>query len=427
MTTDDPSNTYAGRADRHIRYLCEHIGPRPSTGDGERAGAEYAATVMREAGLRGVRLEDFTSPRSTYAPYRRLYATALFGTLLGSRGRRQMDKQAWALVAALLNAVAAWSFVAEADLADNPTHLLLPRGDSRNVVGVIPAREESETPRRRVVLYGHLDTHRTPIFYSNPLWLRLFSLLIGAGFVSLVTNALLYGARALGLPRRTPETGSPTRGFARIVGSGVTVAMRVAHGLQVLGLALTTQADLTPYTVGANDNASGAATALSLGERLAGAPLRRTEVWVVNTGCEEVGSYGIAALLDRHGETLRDALFLDLDMVGIGRPAVIPRQGLLRKVRADDELLAVARDVTLARPDLEAWPHEINAFDDSYKVARRGFRGMTIDAEGPPGSLSAAEHKHWHRLSDTPDRIDRAALGRVHAFIWEMLQRLDDR
>lgn len=404
------SSATLDRADRvyeHISHLAQTIGARPSTGVGEQDAARYAAHILLHAGLKEVRLETFESPRSTYEPYRRVFAAALLGTLL----YRLRPGRATALLGAALSGAAARGFWTEADLADNWTRRLLPRGGSQNVVGVVPAAEEK---RQRVVIYGHLDSHRTPIFYSSALWLRLFSLLLGAAFVSLGLNALLYTARALERVR-----------VDSISGRILAQLQRVASGMQVFSLALTIQADQTPYTAGANDNASGAALALALGECLAAAPLRHTEVWIMNTGCEEVGAYGIAALLDRHGAELRDALFLNFDMVGLGDPAFIPRQGLLRRREADRRLLGAARAVAAAHPELRAWEHEIDAFDDSYMVARRGFRGLTIDAEGPPGSPSAAEHKQWHRPGDTVDRLDRDTLGRVFDFAWQMLLYLE--
>lgn len=48
------------------------------------------------------------------------------------------------------------------------------------------------------------------------------------------------------------------------------------------------------------------------------APLEHTEVWLAFTGAEEVGSVGMHVLLDRCGEQLRDAYFLDFEMVGRG-------------------------------------------------------------------------------------------------------------
>ncbi len=406
----DSAHQYARRAYNHIHELSVGIGARPSTGDGERVAAGYMADVMRAAGMANVRLEPFRSPSSTYAPYQRIFATALAGSLLanvaGPWGK---------LAGALLSALAARGFYDEADLAPGWVRRLVPFGTSQNVVAVIPARQQA---RQRVVLYGHLDTHRTPIFYSSPTWLAWFSRLIGAGFVSLGLNAAIYAGQAL-------AEIAGLRGARGLPKLALRLAQAAATGLQLFGLSVTVQGDLTPYTPGANDNASGAATALALGERLAATPLDHTEVWIVGTGCEELGSHGIAALLHRHGAALRDAFLIGFDMVGIGDPAVVSEQGLLRRRPADATLLAHTRTIAAELPHLRLWEHPISAFDDSYMVARMGFRGITIDAEGRPGSDATPDQKHWHRMSDTIDKVRMVSLAGVHEAAWELLQRID--
>lgn len=49
-------------------------------------------------------------------------------------------------------------------------------------------------------------------------------------------------------------------------------------------------ADATPFSPGANDNASGVAVVLELARRLARDRLRQTEVWLAFTDGEEVGA-----------------------------------------------------------------------------------------------------------------------------------------
>jgi hypothetical protein len=54
---------------KHIRYLTETIGPRGTMTEGERRAAAYAQQVMCSLGLRDVRMEPFTGPRSMWLPY----------------------------------------------------------------------------------------------------------------------------------------------------------------------------------------------------------------------------------------------------------------------------------------------------------------------------------------------------------------------
>lgn len=387
---------YAEVALRHIRYLVETIGPRGSTTPQERQAAEYARDVLQGLGMEA-RLEPFRSGRSTYRPFVLALGASLLGALLCAIIRHPLV----ALLAAVLNGLGAWGMFAELDFTGNWMRWLLPTGPSQNVVGVVPAREET---RRRVVLMGHLDTHRTPVFYSSTIWHRLFVALVGGTLVSMVVGALTYALLA----------------FAGWTWLLFPVA-GLAAAMQLFGLVMCLHADTTPFGPGANDNASGAASVLALGERLAYEPLRHTEVWLVADGCEELGCYGAAALVDTHADELRDAYIIALDIVGAGDPAFLVSDSLLKKYPVDAELLAIGRQIATERPELRAFEHAGLAYTDAAIILKQGFRAFTIDAL-PRDDIGAV---HWHQMADTVDKIELDCLRRVHEFAWEMLQRLD--
>jgi len=394
MTTTD-AQSYAETALEHIRHLAETIGPRGSTTPQEHQAAEYARDVLQGLGL-DARLEPFRSGRSTYHPFVLAFGVALLGVLPYAITRHP----AAALLAAVLNGLGAWGMFAELDLADNWMRRILPTGPSQNTVGVVPASAET---RHRIVLVGHLDTHRTPIFYSSTAWHKLFVTLVGGTLVSMVAGTLIYALLALA-------------GW-----TWLHWVAGLAAAVQTFGLVLCIHADLTPFSPGANDNASGAASVLALGERLAREPLRYTEVWLVADGCEELGCYGAAALVETHADELRDAYLFALDIVGAGDPAFLSSDGLLRKYPVAPELLAIGRQVAAERPELRAFEHVGLAYTDTVAFLKRGFRGFTIDAL-PREEAGAV---HWHQMTDTVDKIELDCLRRVHEFAWDMLQRLD--
>jgi hypothetical protein len=144
-------------------------------------------------------------------------------------------------------------------------------------------------------------------------------------------------------------------------------------------------------------------------------------VWLVADGCEELGCYGAAALVERNADELRDACFIALDIVGAGDPGFLVSDGLLRKYPVDGELLAMGRQIAAERPELRAFEHVGLAYTDTAVVLKRGFRGLTIDALHREGVGGA----RWHQMADTVDKIEPDCLRRVHEFVWEMLQRLD--
>ena len=97
-------------------------------------------------------------------------------------------------VAAFFSALGAWGMLAETDFTANWMRWPLPTADSHNAVGLIPPAGEV---KGRAVLCAHLDTHRTPVFYSSEAWHRLFGLLVGGAFVSMAVGAVAYGLGAL--------------------------------------------------------------------------------------------------------------------------------------------------------------------------------------------------------------------------------------
>jgi hypothetical protein len=391
----EDAHRYTQTALEHIRHLAETIGPRGSTTPGERQAAEYARDVFQRLGI-DARLETFQSGRSTYRPFVLAFGAALVGALLYAVTRHPIA----AMLAAVLNGLGAWGMFAELDFSHNWMRRVLPTGPSQNAVGVVPAGEES---RQCAVLLSHVDTHRTPIFYSSTTWHKLFVALVGGTFVSMVAGALAYVLLALA-------------GW-----TWLHWVAGLAAAVQLFGLGMCLHADLTPFGPGANDNGSGAASVLALGERLAREPLRYTEVWLVADGCEELGCYGAAALVEAHADELRDAYFIALDIVGAGDPAFLVSDGLLKKYPVDSDLLAVARQIAAERPELRAFEHAGLAYTDTAVILKRGFRGFTIDAlrqQDPGGG-------HWHQMADTVDKIEPDCLRRVHEFAWEMLQQLD--
>ena len=393
-----PAISHLPSATGHIHHLAADIGGRGSCTPSERAAAHYAAAQMRALGLADVRIEPFRGAPSTYRPYALAFLFALLAVLAAwlAGGR-------WGLgAAALLAALGAWGMLAESDLAPNWMRLLLPRAGSQNAVGVLPPESAA---RRRVVLCAHLDTHRTPIFYASRTWNLLFAILVPGAFAGMALSAVAYALGAL----------LAWEG-ARWIGTAVAPVILIAFGLCL-------SADLTPFSPGANDNASGVAAALDLAARLRTEPLRCTEVWFAFTGCEEVGAYGMAAFLDAHAAELgKDAVCIALDQVGVGRLIYLSADGLVFKRRTHPHALALARAASAALPDLVAREQPGLAYTDALVATKRGLAALTLCALPEPGSGRSAA---WHQMSDTPDIVDLASVAAASALVLDVFRQVD--
>ncbi len=383
----------------HIRHLSLDIGARGSCTPPELEAARYAAGQMGQMGAQDAHIEPYQGSPSTYRPYALAFTAGLLGILVAWLARTQ-----WGMaIAAVLSGLGAWGMLAETDLGSNWMRLLLPTATSHNAVGVIPAARPAT---RRVILCAHLDTHRTPVFYSSLTWNRLFSLLVGGAWVSMVVAALAFAAGAfLGW------------GGARWIGL-------VAAAVELFALALCIHADFTPHSPGANDNASGVAVALALAQRLVKEALAQTEVWLAFTGCEEVGAYGAAAFLDSHGQELgRDAFFVILDQVGAGGLTYLTADGLIWKHKTHPAALDLARQATATLPGLGVREHVGLAYTDALVATKRGLPALTLNTVPRSASQAGA---HWHQMSDTVAHVEPKSLSDTLAFAWQLLQGLDN-
>lgn len=389
---------------RHIEHFTNTIGPRGSTTPKEAEAHEYCAATLEGLGYEAHR-ESFMSPTSGWLPYALaegalLVAVALF-VLLG----RGPDGRAGALAAIVLALVVNVSFFLHLTHRDSPLLWFIPFERSQNVWAVArPSGEE----RGRVVITGHVDTHRAALAMQSPALWRVFqilSLLVGAA------NLVLLAVFVWGL--LTPDS------LPR------TIAL-IAAILPVAGLVFSVQPDFSPFVKGANDNASGAAAVLALAERLKAEPLAHTAVYLVNTGCEEVGCFGLIDFIDRHaGGDVPDADYLVLDNIaGKGSDVnyVVDETLLLFPVSSDPELVKLAEQVAKVHSDLKAKPFHYKGLYSELSVAvthgqfALGLLNFDPATKMPP---------NFHTTRDDMSNIDPAVLERSEQFAWALLQKID--
>ncbi len=389
---------------KHARYLADTIGPRGSTTPQEAQAAEYAYQMMEDAGLEPVK-ETFASARSAWRPYALASALALAAEFLFL-----FAGQAGAVLASLIMIFVIVSVLLEMVFENNPLRWFLPKGQSQNVWAKI---SPSGQLKRRVLIVGHLDSHRTPKVFSTLAWLRIFKWLIPVGLTAMVLITLLF---IIGIF----SSWGGWRSFS------VLLAI-VAWWLSVL----TFEADYTPFTAGAMDNATGAGMVLSVAAQLKKQPLQNTEVWAVCTGCEEVGCYGAADLITRHKAELKpaesnpsDIYFITLDSVGGSntRPCYISRHTFITTAQSDAELLRLANQVAARRSELGARSVTLSgAYTEGHVAAKAGLRLLTFVNLRKDGIMP-----HWHQPTDVFANIDGAVVQDTETFLHELLREIDE-
>jgi hypothetical protein len=369
----------------HVKALAEGIGPRGPTREGERLGAEYAKTVLDKADLAPV-WETFRSARSIFHPH-------LAGSLLmlAAFVVFPVAGAISAAIAAVLGATVIACELLELGIRPNPLRALNPHGRSQNVHAIIPPKGRHE---RDLVLVGHVDTQRTPFVFRSPRWVKVYERFTMVAFAGFLWQTVVFALAAiLPLPWAWP---------AAIPGA-VCAALLAA---------LCIQAESTPFTAGANDNASAVGMVLTLARHVARRPLERTRVLAVITGCEEVQHYGMADFYRRHRAELKEPRAVVFEMLGCAGPSWLVKEGIIVPFRPDPTLLAMVEKLAAANPAWQGYPSSINGGNTEMADAVRArVPAITLGGMTRKGVLP-----FWHQPQDTFDKMDPAVMART----WEM-------
>lgn len=412
----NPAAHYAERALAYARAIASlatveadpagRSEPHPGRGSATAAEERAAAMVrqqLRRLGVEQIESQSFVGLRSLW-----LFLSLAFGFALGGHAAFWLLAKPSGLWTALLVSLALFGMSGyllwrKFTFRSYPLRDLLPHGPSQNVIAVLPPQAE---PLRKAVLVAHLDSHRAVFWYANDLLLRLYAVAVPLVMYGVFIAPLLYLLADL----------TAWGGFA--------YAALIFAFAQFAAWLTGMTADLGPYSPGANDNASAVGTLLALAERLRKEPLQHTQVWLAFTSCEESGGDGLLKLLETHGEALKDALWLDFELVGIGEQlAYLCREGVLRK-RSIPKEVAAGLESAAAQAGVALQPVDagwVGVFTEAGMLWEHGYRAACLVCLREADSLLP----EWHRLSDTPDRLEASALGQAHEVAWRWLQDND--
>jgi len=189
----------------------------------------------------------------------------------------------------------------------------------------------------------------------------------------------------------------------------------------VLLAAMCIEADSTPFTAGANDNATAVGMVLTLAEQLAKSPLAHTRVFAIITGCEEVQHYGMIDWYKRHHTELKHPMAVVFEMLGCAGPAWTTQEGIIVPFRSDPDLMRMAESISVAHPEWRAYPTSISGGNTElsdavrFKVPAITLFGLKPDGEAP----------YWHQRGDTFDKMDPDVMERTWEFTLAMLEKID--
>jgi hypothetical protein len=392
---------WADRALSHASHITNASPGRGSVTENETRAAGYVHEHLSRIGIGNLHIQEFSGLRSIW-----FFLALAFGFALLGHAAFWLLRSPLGILPALLISLIAFAFSGfmlfrKFTFRDYPLRKTLPHGPSQNVIAVLPAQEKAQ---RRVVLISHLDSHRAVIWYASDRLVKIYSILAIMAIYGVFLAPLVYLLVAI-------------TGFTAATWIGVALAI-----VHFSGWFTGMTADLGIYSPGANDNAAAVGTVIALGERLQQEPLQHTEVWLAFTGCEETGCDGMKSFLEANGQELSKAFFVDLELIGIGeRLGYVRSEGVVRKKHISPEVEHLLADVGVEFDLQSLGGIGTGVFTEMGVVWEHGLQGVCLVTlrEGSPLL------PEWHRLTDTPDRLSTAALGRAHAMVWNLLHKLD--
>jgi hypothetical protein len=367
---------------------------------GERRAADLLAARLRAMG-RGAAVERFVC-RPEYPLTHGIHAAlALAGARLGRR--RPLPGAALALLSLI-------STFGDVKTRFHLARRLTPARPSQNVV----SQDDGGKPGV-LVLVAHYDAARTGLIYHPKSIERRAKVGRRLGreigpfepfFWAVAAVCGTSAARVLG------ARGRLVRGIETL-----------ASALLAASLPLFGDVQRNQIVPGANDNASGVATVLALAERYGGR-LRNWDVWVLLTGAEEGMLLGMRDWLAARRSQLDPdrTVFLNVDMAGYGDVRYMTAEGLVFPRRYDERLVELCDQIASADSE--------GRFHARRMVSRLATDACVAAAEGYPAIRISCLNElgfapEYHQPSDTPERLDPAAVRRAIGFCGELIERVD--
>lgn len=379
-----------------IRFLAEEIGPRGSTREGERKGAEYAQREFQKMGLEPV-WETFQSVRSNFRPHMLGGIMMLIAFVIYPLGGMTTT-----VLAALLSILILVTELQELSFQNNFYRLILPKAQSQNVHAVIlPSGEHTGD----LVIVGHLDSQRTPFIFRTAGHVKAYDNFVTLTFITFILQVVLYTLSVF--------FHWPWVWYA-------TIPTAICAFLLAL---MCFEADTTPFTAGANDNASAAGMVLTLAEEFQKKPLQHTRVWAVCTGCEEVQHYGMIDFYRRHLADLKNPRALVFELIGCAGPAWLTKEGIVVPFQADAKLVATVERLAKEHPEWGAYPAKISGGNSEMadairnKIPAIALFGMTPEGVAP----------YWHQKADTFDKMNVEIMEHTWELTNALIREIDQK
>ena len=386
-----------------IRELCSFEGRRAGT-DAERRAANWLAGSLRDSGRR-VEVE----PTYVHPQYAVVHAAHCVLAFAGSLVAVASPPAGFAMVL-----VAATSMYLDLNYRLYLLRRLFFRRASQNVL----AHGHKPDAPARLFLVAHIDTAKTGAVF-NPKQVRRIAALSRSLQLPLGPFRIVFWSTALLLPILGAR-------MAGLDSNAISLLQLPSTLILLVAIFALVDIELSDVVPGANDNASGVATALSLADELGANPPENLDVGVLLTGGEECLQEGMRAFVRAHRRELdpENTFFLCLDTLGRGRVRYEAGGGWVLTYAMDKRLVELSEAIAAADREgnnrFGARPLFHGYASDAMPARLRGYPATTISCLTDAGVVPGQ-----HTDADTPDLVDEAALERAHGFTLELIRQLD--
>lgn len=381
---------------QHVQALAQGIGPRPTGHAAESIAQEYVRDTLHGLGFTEIEEMPFltwdTWGYTSIVPN----VLSLMGNWLGKWG------DIGRFLGGVLSLWSGYHLLKSSRCDKQPLAFLYPnKKQSKNLLVRIPATSER---RHRVVLIGHTDTNKHRQTFA-PAMKQYIPFLDTLNITFPLLNGVAQFAQAFGMGKKANQL------------------RQLSVGSMMFSLGMLLMDELEGYVEGANDNATAVAALLGLAAQLQENPLQHTEVWLAFTSAEEVGCVGMHKLLDEYGHILKNAYFIDFEMVGCEEIAYVTQHSsfsYLTSYEPDPESLRLAQKTAQTYPELAVNGRPMVIGEEVGALRSRDYRGICLVGVGVDGWLA-----NWHQYSDNFDNIQPEGIERAARFALAMMQVLD--
>lgn len=378
----------------YVRFLTKRIGSRGTGTQGEKDAGAYVSACLKKWGIPGEILTCRSIISMNHYPLS-INAMGILAIIL-----YPLDGVWVRWLAAVLALLVAPFMALTIRTSVNPLRVFLPKVTSSSVLGKI---EPAAEVKQQVVLISHLDTNKCRLTWK-PEGLKNLEPLTYVTLLAQMFLGMLYL-------------------FGAVTGQRWGIwSVSLLPGIYLLAMIITLILDdRTPYSTGANDNASSVGVVLSMAKALSINPLAHTRVWFAFSGAEETDHFGLRSILNAHAQDMRQAFFIDQEGVGAGELVIVTRHGIGLHYTPDTGLLKLAKKVAKEHPEWCIEGKKMVMSEEVSTLTHLGYRAICIAGYDP----STGGLPQWHQREDTLENLDPDCLIRARDFTFALLNKID--